>query len=328
MKRLTLLALVAAFVSFNLLGSPLQLTVESNVLVLGSATVTNSSIAGSVAVGGSAGFSSVSLANGNGTSTGSTPASASDQLNLIVAGSLSFSNGQLANGSGIYGGAATLTGVGTPHGQITQGASTINFPDMKEVATQASATFAAMDANGSTVSQWGGVTMTGSSSELNVFTLSSSMLQSANNVSITVPEGAAVLINVIGVTSSYQNAGLSLNGKSFSFEQASAWSEVLWNFADATSFTMQGVNFGGTILAPNTAVTLTNGQVNGQVIAGSLISSAQINNFRFNGTASGFDGIGDPQSDASEVPEPGTFTLAAAGAILLFAGKLKRRNRS
>ena len=327
MKRLTLIALVAAFLSFNLLGSPLQLTVEPNVLVLGSASVSNASIAGSVFVGGSATFSSVSLANGNGTSTGATPASGKDAVNLIVAGSLVFANGQLTNGSGIYGGSASLIGVGLPDGQITQSNSSVNFPDLAVTATKASASFAAMDANGSTVSKWGGLILTGESDKLNVFTVDAHSLKTANNVAITVPEGAAVLINVIGVTTSFKNAGLTLNGASFDSKQADAWGEVLWNFADATSLTMQGVNFGGTLLAPKTEVELKSGQVNGQVIVGSLVSSAQINNFRFGGTASGYDKVGDPQSDASEVPEPGTFTLAAAGAILLVIGNRTRGAR-
>lgn len=319
MRQIQNLFFMILLATSAIFGSPLTYTSDYNVLVFGSMSAT-SSIGGSVAVGGSASFTNLGLATGNNGSSGLAPATGSDALNLIVGGSLSWTSGQLHQGSGVYGGAAALTWIGTPNGSINFGTVPADFNALATEARTASTEFAAMAANGtSTYNPWGGLLMKGTDTGLNVFTIDGSKMSSLNNVQIEVPEGAAVLINVTGVMSSFKYSGLTLNGKAFNYNDRENWGEVLWNFNATGSFEVNGVQFGGTLLAPNAAVTLVNGQLNGQVIASSLTTSAMINNYTFAGSSL-------PESPANEapVPEPGTYLLTACGLALLFVGRIKR----
>lgn len=311
------------------IASPLSFTSDHNVLVFGSMSASNSSIGGSVAVGGSASFANLSIASGNGSASGSVPASGPDVLNLIVGGSLQWGNGSLAKGSGVYQGTALLANLGTPGGSINFGVSPVDFLSLASEAQAASAGYAALDSNGDAVYQWGGLTLTGTDAELNVFEIAGSSLSSLNSLKIVVPEGAAVLINITGSSASLSNFGITLNGQGFNHNQnADAWSQVLWNFAAAGTFTTNGIHLGGTLLAPTASVSLSNGKVSGQVVAGSLTSTAAINNFAYAGfpLPAGSSGPETP-ADVAPVPEPGTYLLTACGLMLLLGGKF-RRNRA
>ncbi|MCW5964366.1 MAG: choice-of-anchor A family protein [Bryobacterales bacterium] len=326
MKRTFFLAFLVAMASFAALSSPLTFTSDFNVLVLDSMSATNSSIAGSVAVGGNATFASMSIANGNNGSTGLTPASGPDALNLVVGGDLKWTNGTLYNGSGIYGGDALLKHLGVSNGSINTGEVPVDFSSLAKSAQAASSQFAAMDANGSTTFLYGGITLQGTEKGLNVFAIDGSMLGSAHTVAIHVPEGASVLINIVGVASSFQNAGLTLNGNAFnSGKNASLWSELLWNFESEGTFNVQGVNFAGSLLAPNASVTLKNSNFNGQVVAGKLTTNGAINNFSFNGTVRQTAPPLGEDLETSAVPEPGTLLLAGLGLLLLMAGNARRK---
>lgn len=325
-SRMIRISTVVAFLALSLpcLASPLVYTSDYNVLTFGSFTGVNSDIAGSAAIGGSASFTQFGIATGDGGSSGAV--ASNGVLNLIVGGSLSMTDAELAKGDGVYAGAGSFVSAGVPNGSINTGTVPVDFEALKAEALAASADFAAMSVNGDSPIQYGNMSLNGSDSTLNVFSINASDLAVVNEVKINVPAGSAVLINVVGQGSHYQYKGLFLNGNQFEPGQADAWGEVLWNFVDATSFTIQGVKFGGTILAPKMDLTLGYGQVNGQIIANSINSTSDIHNFRFNGSS-------EPETPGNEepgaVPEPSTILLTAIGAMLLLAGKVRStRNKS
>ena len=68
--------------------------------------------------------------------------------------------------------------------------------------------------------------------------LTGSNLSSANNVSINVPNGSVVLVNIGGTTLTW-TGGLVVNG--------TAISNVLFNFYQATSLTIQGIDITGSV---------------------------------------------------------------------------------
>ncbi|NHZ96796.1 choice-of-anchor A family protein [Massilia sp. CCM 8734] len=83
-------------------------------------------------------------------------------------------------------------------------------------------------------------------------------------------------------------------------------SKLIWNFQNATSITTNA-QFGGTILAPS--ARLTNKQnIEGGVFVRSLDQHGELH-------LQAFDGNVDP--GPSRVPEPGTWALLAAGALML-----------
>jgi choice-of-anchor A domain-containing protein len=317
MRQIQFFLLTFLLAAVSAVASPLNYTSDYNVLVFGDLTA-NSHIGGAVAVGGSANFQNVAIAGANGESQGYKPASGPGVVNLIVGGDLTMKNGSLVNGSGVYGGTALLQNVGTPDGTINFGTVPVDFVALADAAQAASASFAAMAANGTATLQWGGLTLTGTSTELNIFEVSAADLGAISWMEINVPVGAPVLINVTGTNVNFKNAGLNLNGSQFNHNQnASQWGEVLWNFSAAGTFTIESVKFAGTLLAPNAEVSLKNGQVNGQLIAGSLVQkNSAIHNFTFNGTK-----VPTPGDETAPVPEPETYLLTACGLLLVMVGK-------
>src|SRR5262249_54668850 len=97
---------------------------------------------------------------------------------------------------------------------------------------------------------------------------------------------------------------------------------LLFNFYEATSFTLQG-SARGTFLAPGAAISTSFGGFNGNLIAGSLTGSVETHVFDGGGTGGAstpFDGT------ARAVPEAGSVTLASA-AVALCGGWARRRAR-
>jgi len=101
------------------------------------------------------------------------------------------------------------------------------------------------------------VTLAGTDPELNVFSMPQALLTNTTSYVYNVPVGSSVIVNVLGSNPSILNAGLSgfVTGN-----------QILWNFPDATTLTMSGVGFSGSILAPKATANLRNGSVAGTVV--------------------------------------------------------------
>ncbi|MCH2108765.1 MAG: choice-of-anchor A family protein, partial [Polyangiaceae bacterium] len=80
-----------------------------------------------------------------------------------------------------------------------------------------------------------------------------------------VPAEATVVINV-SATSINAGPG-TLNTGNFPSEQ------ILWNMPELTSFVISGTDFHGLSIAPEAAVTISNGNYIGTLIAASLTGS-------------------------------------------------------
>ena len=187
---------------------------------------------GQVAVGGNATFTGYGVGD-------KLDSSYNSKNTLIVGGNLKYNSGQVFYGSIATGGTVTITSVGTPNGTSHVGAIPIDFTATKAQLIKSSGDWGKLTANGQTVTQYGGVTLTGTSSTLNIFKVSGAVLSSANNLNITAPAGSTVLINVDGSADTLQNFGFSVNGVSRQ--------NVLFNFVNATQLTIQGISVDGSI---------------------------------------------------------------------------------
>jgi len=74
---------------------------------------------------------------------------------------------------------------------------------------------------------------------------------------------ASVFINVNGLS-------INLGGGSFFGQFSAVRTHVVWNFFEATSFSFNGVQVQGSVLAPNAVVGPSNGAIDGQLFAKSL----------------------------------------------------------
>ncbi|MEP9363727.1 choice-of-anchor A family protein [Nocardioides sp. CN2-186] len=169
--------------------------------------------------------------------------------------------------------------------------------DFGTAFTQLSALSTAWGAAPSTGTVTTGVTggnaaliLTGSSSSLNVFNLTSgqaSDLASGKHLGLDVPAGSTIIINVPGATPTI--GGQAWLGSGSSWNQAAdgnikgAYAGLVWNFPSATSVTVSyGSAFPGTILAPGASVNIASaGHTIGQIIAQNFTSNFEthLNNF-------------------------------------------------
>lgn len=270
--------------------------------VLGNFSAAGGSSGGGIAAGGAASLSSYTV----GASLGP---SARGSDTLVVGGSLSATGGQLHSGNAVVGGGAALDRFTIVKGDIRQGAP-IDFTAQGLQLNALADSLGAMAANGTTAMQWGGLSLTGGQSGLNIFTVRAVDLANANSFKIVAPKDSQVLVNVVGGSASLRNMGFALQGV--------AAGDVLFNFYEAGSIDLSGIGLAGSILAPGATVNFNNGQLNGLLIAANYASSST----QLSGGYTG-DLLKAP---LNPVPEPGSWALMIAGFGLV--GLMLRRTRA
>ena len=259
---------------------------------------TGSGIGGNVAIGGNAYMSSYSVARqlqGN-------------NAKLVVDGDLTWEvYGTVGNdGSGnIYvGGTSNIRPNTVAYNEPCLPQNIVDFSAARSYLNQASSIWSTQASTGTVSLEWGTLDLVGSSTELNVFNLTTQELD-INTLNITAPADSTVLVNVSGSNVIMENFGMFLkNGLTSNY--------VLFNFYEATSLKLTGCEFNGSILAPDAAIDFQYPILNGTLIGKS---------------------IGEPytrcgtmyhvpfQGDLPAVPEPATLLLFVSGAFLLAENK-------
>ncbi len=282
------------------IANPLGPAADYNVFVSGNFTSTASDTQGRLAAGGN-----VSLTN---YSIGATlaPADASRDT-LIVGGALNFHAGAVAHGNAVSHGTGTLEGVTFTSGNGYRQGTALDFGAAANTLRSDATGDAALPVNGTTAFQYNQITLTGTDSRLNIFTVSGANLSMANSLTINAPAGSTALVNISGDTVRLQNEGFALHG----VERT----HVLYNFPQATALTLSNVGIDGSILAPFAAIAFDNGAITGQLIGASLTGSGQANNAPFAGCL--------PASSPTSSPTPTPTSCQQFQAILRVTGTTK-----
>ncbi|WP_406295877.1 choice-of-anchor A family protein [Streptomyces sp. NBC_00624] len=169
------------------------------------------------------------------------------------------------------------------------------------------------------------LTLTGSHSDRNVFTVPAVELMKAKEVYIRVPSGATTVVNVTGDTYDMAKAGTTgfflaagdgksiLDDKSQSADSGAVRAKLLWNFPDAKTITKHSnAAWPGTVLAPQAHFELGSGApVNGSLLVASLhgTGGAETHHYPFNGCLPPVTPASAPSGTPSETsPAPGTAT--------------------
>ncbi len=271
-----------------------------NVLVFENFTGHFSDVEGALAAGGD-----ISL---NAYAVGKRLSPAADNANTLVAGrSIAFSNGQLYHGNAA---APTISGDAyLANGSQILG-SPIDFAGLKQLYTDNSSRDADKTASGSVFNRYGTMTLTGGLSGLNVFDVAGADTNAVGLFHLDIPASAYALINVGGTSASFLNMGFDVG--------ATPASHILFNFSDATSLTLGGIGFEGSILAPNADVSFDNGHLDGQLIARSMSGTGQINDFSPDANVFGPHSA-PSNAPVAAVPEAGTWTMLIVGFLAVGA---------
>ncbi len=189
---------------------------------------------------------------------------------LVVGRDLTFISGRVYNGNVVYGNNTNLpkTSVSIDEGTLRKD-TVIDFAAASSYLNSLSTQLAAQVVNGTTTYQpYNEVTLVGTDPYLNVFSVDGSKFATANNTSITAPNGSVVLVNVFGHSINW-GYGLQVNG--------TAYNNALFNFYEADSLIIHGIDVTGSILAPKANVTFTAGVQHGQMICKSYHGQGQLN---------------------------------------------------
>jgi choice-of-anchor A domain-containing protein len=345
LRRLSILAILST-VTFLSVARADQLTLGAatgyNVFVFNNFTEYNTDAQGTMAVGGN-----FAPSNGGSFTIAGALSNGAGTYDLVVGGSFTMTGNSMGGGDVYVGGNMNWTDPSLPHnayvaGNFTNGtnggsaggtiyyrgnytsgdtlthekdtniSAPIDFLSAKTSLNSLSATLAADTANGTVNHSYSTYTLTGTSSTLNVFNLTDSSYSGAT-INITAPSGSTVIVNVSGSADSFNGGSINLNGVS--------QNDVIFNFSAATSLSLSGIAFNGSILAPNADFTGSWGQINGELIALSAAGTTQLNNDVFNGYLASTGGSGTTNQNST--PEPSTWVLVATG--LAFAALLRRK---
>lgn len=274
--------------------------VDYNVFIFGSGSFMsqNTDTMGNLAAGGNVSLMNYAVAQGIAGNSGTTP----NPARIVVGGKLTAQNGGVGsnqNGAIYYGTTApSLTNFTARGGQFAN-QSLVNFGTSAGLYKNLSTQLGGLSVNGSTVfnSTSDLLTLTGSNSSLNVFTVSLADLNASKGIDISSTAGSTVLINVTGTgTATFSNGSVVESGIT------STGAAVLYNFISASGVSLPGSKDPkGSILAPNASVTGGFGAMSGQLIAASYSGNTQFDDVQFTGVL--------------PVPLPAALWLFASGLV-------------
>lgn len=227
----------------------------------GSMSITSGSIYGQVAAATSL------TAKNTGFGKGSTCTWTEDTL---VAGSISATGSQVWFGDAAYS-SSVKSSSSSPFTSKKESPVSFGFTsgDLRALAARLAVVDTTHLPTGSfgKVSGSSTLTLKGSSALYNIFTVTSSQLHAAKSLHITVPSSSLVLVNFSKTSS------LSLSWPSTTLTGTSA-SNVLYNFYGTSKLSITGGTILGTILAPQTALTLGKAHLTGgQIVAESIVAN-------------------------------------------------------
>lgn len=180
----------------------------------------------------------------------------------------------------LYDNGATIASKVNVVGGTVQNTASYDFVTTCYDLDALSQSLAAEPANGTTTVNpfgGGGVYLEGTDTVFNVFDVAVADLDVATGVYVTAPAGSTVVIDISGTSVDISAFSIFLTGPTSA--------DVLWNADAATEVNLEAIDFKGTLLAPDAALTFNNGQTEGQVIVDSVEGNGQYAFTAFDGDA-------------------------------------------
>ena len=281
----------------------------ANLYSLGSFNPTGAQVEGSLLVGKDMNAANYTV------NTSNKDAFGSSAYALVVGGNLNYNSGSIQNGSYYVGGTTAIssnTGLNTATRSTT---SPVFFADLSTTMKSTSTALAAVAKTGTTTVQYGGMTLTGGSGNVQVFDIKSSDLGAVNYFNFAnLSAKETLILNVSGT-----DVNMSGGGNFGAYN-------VLFNFYEATRLDFSNVALYGTVLAPLATVVSNGGDIYGSAVVGNWASSTTLH--AGSGTAFQATDVAGFAAAVSPVPEPGTWAMLLAGLGLVGFVARRRKNQA
>ncbi|REE70461.1 putative repeat protein (TIGR01451 family)/choice-of-anchor A domain-containing protein [Paenibacillus taihuensis] len=247
---------------------------DFNVFVFGNHKQSFVDSGGRVAVGGKATYDSYGI--------GSALPVSQTRADLIVGDSMDITSGTNFSGNSVISPTGTIikyTMTNNNHvtGQPLRG-TPVDFAAARQYLTCASTSWGSLSPNGTAQVNFGQITLTGSSSALNIFTINGNnvagsgvSLTSANGINIVAPLNSTILINITGTSVGFGSYAIFRNGGQSTPAHGAL---ILWNFFQATNAFNLNLSIKGSVLAPFAAWSASGyGNIDGTLVAASLANT-------------------------------------------------------
>lgn len=281
----------------------------ANLYSLGNFNPTGAEVQGSLLVGKDMNAASYTVNKNNKDAFGSSGYA------LVVGGNLSYNSGSIQNGSYYAGGTTNITSNTGLDTATKSSTSPVSFADLSTTMKSTSTALAAVAKTGATTVQYGGMTLTGGSGNVQVFDIKSTDLAAVNYFNFAnLSAKETLILNVSGTNVKMQGGGSFGNYN------------VLYNFYEATTLDFSSVALYGTVLAPLATVTSSGGDIHGSAVVGNWASSTTLHADA--GTAFQATDVTGFAAAVSPVPEPGTYAMLLAGLGLVGFAVRRRKNKA
>ena len=177
--------------------------------------------------------------------------------------------------------------------------------------TNASTSLTALSGATNVSSTGGTINITLSKNGLNVIDLNIANGATITGINITNANGVVptgLIINVNG-------DNLNFNGGTFNLGSL-ANNQVLFNFGNAQTLSLQNLAFEGALLAPLATVNFNSGHIYGALIVNTYLGSGQMNYVGFNDPLPTYQTSGSG-GGSQATPEPGSLALFGTGLLMI-----------
>ena len=242
-------------------GSNLGVANEYNVFVLNNHYQSYSDAEGRVAVGNEAKYVGYGI--------GDKLSNSKDRFDLVVGKKIDITGGTNFNGNTVIGTDGTVVNYTMTNNNRENNpivADVIDFDVAYTSLKSTSNAWSKLTANGKVEDVYGTLTFTGTSEELNIFTVTTDQLAlgKINGIKFNVPESATVLVNVFGKSLSMGNLQIFYKDFAATGSNAGKW---MWNFPELETLDLRGMSMYGSVLAPDCTFSPSgSGNFNGTVV--------------------------------------------------------------